>query len=229
MCGRYAQTKGRKKLEALFAAVAFAQDLDFSPGYNIAPTQNALVVVSENGRVFKRMFWGLIPSWAKDETIASQLINARAETVAEKPSFRTALQRSRCLVVADSFYEWDQRTKPKQPMRFHLKSEEPFAFAGLCEHWTAPGGQERETFTIITTAANGLVSPYHDRMPVILTPDSFGQWLDETAAPTDLLRLLKPLPADQMTCYPVNVAVGRVANDSPACFEKLEPAQRSLF
>lgn len=228
MCNRYAQIKGRKQIEAHFDATFVPQDLALRPRYNIAPTQTALVVIRQNGRVAKEMKWGLVPSWATDETVGGKLTNARAETVLEKPSFKSAFHHRRCLVVADSFYEWT-KTVEKQPLRFLLKSEEPFAFAGLFEKWNSPDGAERETFTIITTEANEIVRPIHDRMPVILPREKYTGWLNPAERVEDLITLLRPYPAEEMKFYAVHPIVGKPSVDSPQCIEEYQREQRDLF
>ena len=189
------------------------------PRYNIAPTQEILAVRNDGGENRAEMMrWGLVPSWAKDPKIGNRMINARAETLAEKPSFRTAYQRRRCLIVADSFYEWKLEGKNRTPIRIMLESEEQFAFAGLWETWKRPDDSRLLSCTIVTTAANELVSEIHDRMPVILDPDVESVWLDpdmdDTAA---LSELLTPYPAELMTTYEVSRVVNSAANDVPEC------------
>lgn len=165
------------------------------------------------------MRWGLIPSWAKDTAIGNRMINARAETLAEKPSFRKAFEKRRCIVPADSFFEWRKTNgKTKIPVRFVLKSREPFAFAGLWETWRKPDGQELRSFTIITTAANDLLRPIHDRMPVILRQSDEGKWLDPSAADAaKLTLLLAQYPAEAMESYDVSTLVNSPRNDVPEC------------
>jgi len=203
----------------------------FEPRYNIAPTQDVLVVRErERGeREAAMLRWGLVPSWAKELQAGAPLINARAETVAEKPAFRTALRRRRCLIPADGFYEWQKASGAaargkKQPYYIHRRDERPFAFAGLWERWT--GGPEVESCTIVTTSANNTLSALHDRMPVILSEEDYALWLDpaveDAAAVTPLL-----VPAAEvvLVAEPVSTHVNRVANDDPQCIE----VQRALF
>ena len=166
MCGRYSLIADIGELQERFDFDG--TDLTLTPRYNIAPTQMALTVTSDSGRRGGYMRWGLIPSWAKSASVGRRMINARAETVAERPSFRTALQRRRCLVLADGFYEWQRKGSSKSPMRIVMASGEPFAFAGLWDAWRDPKGEIVRSCAIITTAANELLSPIHDRMPVIL-------------------------------------------------------------
>ena len=237
MCGRFTLTKEMREIAARFGVnyprgYAGTGTIDSpansidptkpSPGliprYNIAPTQSVIVVNDTGERQLVPMRWGLIPSWAKDESIGNRLINARAETLAEKPAFRAALKKRRCLIPADGFYEWQKQGKLKQPVRIVLKSREPFAFAGLWEHWTSPAGEEVLSCTIVTTEANGLLKEVHDRMPVILTPESEAIWLDTQIDDlTKLLALLKPYPSDLMEHYPVSRAVNSPANDTQDC------------
>lgn len=199
---------------------------NFPTHYNAAPTQS-LPVVKWNPETSERTLdllrWGLIPSWAKDAKIASSLINARAEGVAVKPSFRTAFAKRRCLVPADAFYEWRAGTKPKQPYAIRMKSGETFALAGLWENWKDGEGQWVRTYTIVTTAANELLAPLHDRMPVIVDPTDYGKWLGEVAAdPTELTALMKPYQAELMKVYRVGLAVSNVRNDEASLLKKVE-------
>jgi len=219
MCGRFTLTTDVGVVARRFGAPP-AQGGGTRPRYNIAPTQTVVTVTDDGARHLEQMRWGLIPAWAKDPSIGSKLINARAETLAEKPAFRAALKRRRCLIPADSFFEWpagpDGR---KRPIRVTLASGEPFAFAGLWAEWRppdAPNGEALRTCTIVTCAPNDLMARYHHRMPVILTPEAEGVWLDPRVEdPAVLLPLLAPYPADLMTAYAVSPAVNSPANDSP--------------
>jgi putative SOS response-associated peptidase YedK len=199
-----------------------------APRYNIAPTQTVITVTDDGARRIEQMRWGLIPRWAKDAKIGSSLINARAETLAEKPSFRNALRRNRCLIPADGFYEWTAGSggRRKRPLRVTLRSGEPFAFAGLWDEWTPPDGQPPlRTCTIVTTTPNELMAQYHHRMPVILTPETEAIWLDPEVADLDrLLALLVPYPAKEMTAYYVSDVVNSAANDVVQCVLPLEEA-----
>lgn len=214
------------------------------PRYNLAPTQDVPIITTINGeRIAEMVRWGLIPSWAKDETIASKLINARAETVLKKPSFKHAFQKRRCLVVANGFYEWKssvpaghisqtgQRGKRtssngiKQPMYVRLKSQEPFAMAGLWEEWKHPATQEYiKTCTIITTEPNDLIATLHHRMAVILSPEDEDVWLHDGISTQDLLRVLKPFPSEAMEAYPVSTRINTVSADDPNMIERVEIA-----
>ena len=220
MCGRYSLTAD---LEELAGRFEFDGDWDaFERRYNIAPTQEVLTVVGGEERRGGYMRWGLIPHWAKDPKIGSRMINARAETVAEKPSFRNALRRRRCLVLADGFYEWRRDGKTKTPMRIVMRSGEPFAFAGLWETWRDPEGTVIPSCTIITTTPNDLLEPIHNRMPVILPRDIEDLWLDESVDdPGALTSVLTPYPDDVMEFYEVSSLVNSVANDGPQVIERV--------
>ena len=218
MCGRYSLIADLGEL-----APRFESDgnwLNLKSSYNVAPTQEVLTVVGGESRRAGYMRWGLIPSWAKDPSIGSRMINARAETVAEKPAFRTALRRRRCLVLADGFYEWQRVGRAKRPMRVVMRSGEPFAFAGLWETWRDPEGKIVPSCTIITTEANDLLRPIQGRMPVILSRDDEDFWLDGGESdPTALADVLKPYPADAMEAYEVSSLVNSYVNDGPEVIE----------
>jgi putative SOS response-associated peptidase YedK len=202
MCGRYTLTVNIKTVAEMFGV---APDLETEPRYNIAPTQGVVSIMRNGSPHLALLQWGLIPSWAKDESIGSKMINARAETLAEKPSFKRLLRSKRCLIVADGFYEWKKEGGGKTPMYITLKDKEPFAFAGLWDVWHSPDGEQLRTCTIITTQPNAVVAPIHDRMPAMLPPDARDLWLD-TAIQDEhaLLPLLAPYPADLMTARPVS-------------------------
>ncbi len=191
-------------------------ELTHAPRYNIAPTQMALAVTNGSERRGSYMRWGLIPSWAKSASVGSRMINARAEMVAERPSFRTALQRRRCLVLADGFYEWKGKGSGKRPMRIVMASGEPFAFAGLWDAWRDPKGEVLRSCTIITTSANELLSPIHDRMPVILPRELESLWLDHDIRDYAALGgILTPYITDEMEAYEVSSLVNSPANNGP--------------
>jgi putative SOS response-associated peptidase YedK len=214
MCGRYTLASPDEIVAETFG---LDEVPTLRPRYNIAPTQKVAVVRREGSRRrLAELRWGLIPSWAKDPAIGNKLINARAETLAEKPAFRSAFRARRCLVVADGFYEWAKAAGRKQPWYFHLRDARPFGLAGLWERWPGEGGEPLETCTIITTAANELLAPVHDRMPVILEPGAFDAWLDPGSG-KGLVELLRPLPAEAMAAYPVSLLVNSPGNDTPAC------------
>lgn len=224
MCGRFTLTQSAASIAEAFQLSEIPQ---FAPGYNIAPTQPVPVIRANQTtaeREFDYLYWGLIPSWAKDPTMGARLINARSETVTEKPAFRTAFKRRRCLVVADGFYEWQRIGSKKQPYYFQLSDHQPFGFAGLWEHWQSAEGDEIESCTILTTAANDVVRPVHERMPVILSPKDYDFWLDASVQTSDrLLALLHPYPESQMQAYPVSSKVNSPRNDSPDCVAPIEP------
>jgi putative SOS response-associated peptidase YedK len=178
-----------------------------------------LAVREPDGREATFLKWGLVPRWAKDPAVGNRLINARAETVTEKPSFRDAFKRRRCLVPLDGFYEWSRRGDRKRPFYFHMRDGEPFAVAGLWEVWEGDGGP-LETCTLLTTGANELLAPYHDRMPVILRPEDYDRWLDaDISRPELLLPLLRPYSPEEMAAYPVGLLVNSPSNEDPRCVE----------
>ena len=220
MCGRFTLTTNLGAIAARFGVARFLEEV--GPRYNIAPTQTVIVVNDDGTRHLTRMQWGLIPSWAKDPAIGNRMINARAETVATKPAFRAALRKRRCLIPADGFFEWTPAGRRKQPVYITLKTREPFSFAGLWESWTSPEGEEIWSCTIITTEANELLKPIHDRMPVILAKDAEAVWLDPTIQdPERLLPLLKPYQAEEMEVYAVSTKVNSPTNDGPECIEPI--------
>lgn len=216
MCGRYSLTQTAPELATAFD---LAEPPAWTPRYNIAPTQILPTIIqTRTGQQFQQLRWGLIPGWAKDPVIGARLINARAETLAEKPSFRAAFKQRRCLVLADGFYEWKRTSGKKQPFYFQRQDRAPFAFAGLWEEW-----QQQETtirsFTIITTQANSLLQPVHDRMPVILTRQAYALWLEPSTPRERLQTLLVPLDPDLMNGYPVSSLVNSPANDQADCIK----------
>lgn len=220
MCGRYTETK---LVEIIRKRFRFRPPgFELVPRYNLAPTQEAPIVrLDGEDRVLELPTWGLVPLWDRDAASGAKRINARSETVATTPSFRDAFRERRCLVPADGFYEWRKRSGGKTPVRFVMRSREPFAFAGLFENGT---------FTILTTEANGLVAKVHDRMPVILLPESEDRWLDRTASPRELQSLLLPYPEEEMDAHDVSPRVSSPKNDDPSLIEThLLPLQRDLF
>jgi len=215
MCGRFSLIQSADIIARTFE---LSEVPEVTPRYNIAPTQQVATVRQNSRRQFQWMRWGLIPSWAKDLSIGNRLINARAETLTEKPSFRHAFQKNRCLIIADGFYEWQKVENRKQPYYFQIKEDKPFAFAGLWENWHSPQGEEITSCTIITTNANAIAQPIHNRMPVILPPESYNLWLDPTVTDTKILQsLLQPYPDDAMKVTVVNSIVNNPANDKPEC------------
>ena len=223
MCGRYSLKADISQLAMRFEFAA--ADVVHEPAYNIAPTQQVLTVTNDGERQAEYMRWGLIPFWAKDMKIGYRMINARGETVAEKPSFRTALRKRRCLILADGFYEWQKLGgKQKRPMRITLKSDEPFAFAGLWETWKDPEGELIKSCTIITTSANEYLSPIHDRMPVILPQEQESFWLNqEVEDPVALSSVIASYPDDGMDAFEVSTLVNNTRNKGP---EVMDPVAR---
>ncbi|MCI0440057.1 MAG: SOS response-associated peptidase [Chloroflexi bacterium] len=216
MCGRFTLITDPSALQARFDFDAAG--LALAPSYNVAPTHDVLTVTNDGDKnVGQLMRWGLIPSWAKDMSIGNRMINARAETVMERPSFRSAFRSRRCLVVADGFYEWQKVGPSKRPMRIAMKTGEPFAFAGLWERWKAPEGGPILSCTIITTNANELMSPIHERMPVILPREVESLWLDPEQDAGMLAELLVPYPdLDDLEAYEVSTLVNSPRNNEPA-------------
>ena len=214
MCGRYTLIADLGDLAQRFEFDG--TDFSYDPGYNIAPTESVLTVRKIDGREPAFARWGLIPFWAKDPKIGARMINARAETVAEKPAFRNALKRRRCLVLADGYYEWQKTPVGKRPYRIIMKSGEPFAMAGLWETWKDPQGNVVPSCTIITTSANDYLAPIHNRMPVILTRESERLWLDAGVEDMNCLSgILTPYPDDNIDAYEVSTMVNSTRNDGP--------------
>ena len=214
MCGRYTIYTDLTQLAERFGFDA--ADIDFLPSYNVAPTQSVLTVVRGEGSRAELMRWGLIPSWAKDMPKGNPVINARAETVAEKPSFRAALLRRRCLVIADGFYEWQKTPDGKRPMRIAMDDGRPFAFAGLWETWKSPDSGLVKSCTIITTSANERLESIHSRMPVILTPEAEELWLDSGIEDAEMAsQVLAPYPLQDLRAYEVSSLVNSPRNNAP--------------
>lgn len=222
MCGRYSLTSSIESLSNMFGTDWTSP---FKPRYNIAPTQQALVVrtsPSDNKLHIDHLKWGLIPSWAKDPSIGNHMINARSEKVDEKPSFKSALKHRRCIIPASGFYEWQAVGGKKHPSYFKLKDSEIMMFAGIWDHWKTPDGEVIETFSILTTSSNELIKPLHDRMPVILDPEYKDIWLDsQLSEPGQLKCLLLPLKSDLMEMYPVSDLVNSPRNDTSECIQPI--------
>lgn len=221
MCGRFTQRQPAARLKKGFSVEEVPE---VEARYNISPTQGILGVrQTPDGREMGLLKWGLIPSWAKDPSIGVKLINARSETVTEKPSFREAFKKRRCIIPADGFYEWQRTEGRKQPFFFHLRDDRPFGFAGLWDRWRNKEGGIIETCTILTTEANGILMPVHDRMPVILHPEDYELWLDEDVRESDLrLELLQPFPASEMSGYPVSASVNSPHSQGVELMQQLE-------
>ena len=228
MCGRFTLTTPAAEWAALFELDPVP---DFEPRYNIAPTQQVAAVRSSSraqheearseqdgaSREFAMLRWGLVPHWAKEPDLKGRtLINARSETVAERPSFRDSFRFRRCLIVADGFYEWQPAVPVKQPYWIHLDTEKTFAFAGLWDAWS-DGTETLESCTILTTAANEALRPIHDRMPVILGPESYDSWIAPETPSWDLERMLTPWPSESIRMHPVSTHVNHVGHDDPEC------------
>nr|BBH94233.1 DUF159 family protein [Thermogemmatispora argillosa] len=214
MCGRFTLITDLKTIAEIFGVPA---TLEAQPRYNIAPSQEVVAILHEGTRQMAWLRWGLIPSWAKEEAIGNRMINARAETLAEKPSFKRLLRSRRCLVVADGFYEWQQTNGSKRPMYITLRDGSPFAFAGLWDQWSASDGRTLRTCTIVTTEPNELLATIHDRMPVILPREACERWLDPALHETEaLLPLLRPYPAAEMQARPVSRLVNDPRNEGAA-------------
>jgi len=225
MCGRYTDTRRDKRLLVRMGLEHAAQaEIDFVPRYNVAPTQQASIVVNgQNGTELRRARWGLIPWWAKDEKIGNSLINARGDTLGSKAAFRDSFRKRRCLVIADGFYEWQKlgsgRVPLKQPVYIRLKGGVQFGFAGLWDRWKGV-----ESFSIVTVEPNELLAPIHDRMPMLLQEEDYAKWLDAETSVEELQSMLKPYPSKEMEHYPVRPLVNSAAIDSPECVKPL-PAE----
>lgn len=224
MCGRYRLSRRKQILEEHFDSVSGMED--WNPRYNIAPTQSVPVIrqnPKEPVRELSLFRWGLVPSWAKDPSVAARMINARSETAGTKPAFSEALKFRRCLVPADGFYEWRKTGKVKEPYCFEINDGQLFAFAGIWERWKDPSGKPLETCSILTTTPNAVTSAVHDRMPVILNPDNYDLWLDPGLKDAALLSyLLRPCDARLMRCYPVSSRVNSVINDDEECSRQVQ-------
>lgn len=221
MCGRYTLTIDASVLATLFELEPL---VELSPRYNIAPSQPVPIVRSggETRREWAWARWGLIPSWAKDTKIGNKMINARAETAADKPSFRSAFKSRRCLLPADGFFEWVKTPNGKQPHHIRFADRRAFAFGGLWERWTPPDGEVITSCTILTTRPNDVIAPLHDRMPVIIPPALFDDWIAAGPISADGAEaMLLPHPADGMEAVPVGTMVNKPGNDDPRCIERI--------
>ena len=228
MCGRFVQFSSLRTLEIHFPIDSIAGEVIAS--YNVAPTQEVLAIIHQNGRRLEKLRWGLVPPWSKDLAGASRLINARAETAAQKPSFRTAFKRRRCLIMADGFYEWEGKKGSKQPYFFTLPSRRPFAFGGLWETWKSNDAADDDpvykSCTILTTAASESVREVHHRMPVILQPEAYDDWLDPEIHDADrLAAVLQNHLVRKMQYYPVSKLVNRVQNNTA---ENITPRKEKI-
>jgi putative SOS response-associated peptidase YedK len=223
MCGRFLASKSPDEVRRWFKTANAVSN--FAPSYNVAPT-NSIPVVRFNPKTRERsldlLHWGLIPHRSKDKSVSHKLINARAEGIESKPSFRDAFASRRCIIPADGFYEWKRTGSGKQPYLIRMQGGGLFGFAGLWENWKDERGEWLRSATIITTEPNELCAPIHDRMPVILDPVDYGKWLgEEEVGQTALLELLRPAPADRMECFPIGAAIGNVKNNAPGLIQPL--------
>lgn len=221
MCGRFTLHHSKEQLEERFQVEQTA--VAFEPRYNIAPTQPVAVVLQHQKRTLEAFKWGLVPFWAKDAKIGSRMINARAETIAEKPAYRAALKQRRCLIPASGFYEWKKEGKEKRPTYIHFDDGRPLSMAGLWEEWTSPDDEVLHTCTIVTTEANDFMASIHHRMPVLFTAEQEEVWLDSSLDdPGKLAALLRPYSGSDMAAHPVSKQVNIPAYDAPDCIAPLE-------
>lgn len=219
MCGRFTLTSTP---QAVLDHFELNTELEFKPRYNIAPTQDVLVVrqLKEHEREIVALRWGLIPSWLKEDKISSKMINARVETAHERPAYRAAYKKRRCLIVADGFYEWQKKQDAKQPFYIYRKDHRPFAMAGLWEHWESDDGRQIESCTILTKDANKAVESIHVRMPVILQPIQYTDWLNpELQDPLQIKQIIKSIPASQISSHAISTKVNNPTHDKPDCVE----------
>jgi putative SOS response-associated peptidase YedK len=221
MCGRFEIHSAVEIIAEIFGIAD--RDLEYPPHYNIAPSQDILIVVNDGKRRLIKSRWGFVPSWSRDLDASYKMINARAETVASSKAFKSAFEKQRCLVVADGFYEWRREGTTRKPFYVRLKSHKPFGFAGLYNAWRSPDGELLTMSTIITTVANQLVMPIHERMPVIAPADKYDLWLDPRVQDSSVLPgLLNPYPSEEMELFPVTPKVNSFKFDSPESIEPLD-------
>jgi putative SOS response-associated peptidase YedK len=224
MCGRYSLNKSKIQIEERFQAEMLP---DFNPRYNIAPTQLVPVITSQSPKGFSFFYWGITPDFGQNKPVAQKLINARAETVKEKISFKNSFEKRRCLIPADGFFEWKKLgKKTKIPYRFTLKDDELFAFAGIWEEYETVNGESQHTFLILTTTPNNLVEDVHDRMPVILNRNMEKKWLDSYTSEAELLEMMNPYSSEQMISYTVSPLVNSVQNDAPSVIRRTSPTDQ---
>jgi Uncharacterized conserved protein len=221
MCGRYSLSKSKIELEERFQAEMLS---DFKPRYNIAPTQLVPVVTSQSPKGFSFFYWGITPEFGRNKPVSQKLINAKAESVHQKITFKSSFKQRRCIIPADGFYEWKKLGKKTSiPHRFTLREGGLFSFAGIWDEYETVDGENQHTFLILTTEPNELVSEVHDRMPVVLTQETEKKWLNNYSSEEELLEILKPFSANEMLSYPVSTLVNSVKNDSPALIRKTDP------
>ncbi len=227
MCGRFVLTADSNTIQQAFNLDSVPAAMQ--PRYNIAPTQPVAVITNEAPKTLTFYKWGLVPSWSKDATAGARMINARSESAAEKPSFRAAFRRRRCIIPSDGYYEWPEQDSTKTPIYFHREGRALFGMAGLWEIWQQPDGGELRTCSILTTDANGFAQQFHHRMPVILSPDDYNLWLSPKEEPLAVLQaLMKPYPGDEFRAYPVSKAVNKPVNDYASLLEPVQPMQPLL-
>ena len=226
MCGRYRMTRADKLAQQFDVSEEEFQEMGFSPRYNVAPGQIVAAVrqdAEKPVRHFAKLKWGLVPFWAKDPHIGFKMINARSETIIEKPAYREPFKHRRCLIAADGFYEWKKEGKTKQPFSFGMKDDSIFAMAAIWERWKDPKGEVLETCSILTTSPNALLEDVHDRMPVIVRPEDYDLWLDPgLKKPEALMDIFKPFDAKLMRRYAVSTRVNAVKYDDPECAASIE-------
>ena len=216
MCGRFSLNCNTSDIVKEFNVDKALVEVE--PSYNIAPSQMVVAIINDGSNCLVQFKWGLIPLWAKDQAIGNKMINARGETLSEKPSFKNALKKRRCLIIADGFYEWKKEGKQKIPFYIRLKTKRLFGFAGLFDKWISPGGEEIKSCAIVTTQSNKLLKPIHDRMPVIIPKDKEGLWLDPAIQDIkQTLSFLNSYSSDEMEYYEVSKTVNSPANNSPEC------------
>ncbi|WP_289030908.1 SOS response-associated peptidase [uncultured Algoriphagus sp.] len=221
MCGRYSLSKSKIELEERFQAEMLT---DFKPRYNIAPTQLVPVITSQSPKGFSFFYWGITPEFGRNKPVSQKLINAKAESVHQKITFKSSFKQRRCIIPADGFYEWKKLGKKTSiPHRFTLREGGLFSFAGIWDEYETVDGENQHTFLILTTEPNELVSEVHDRMPVVLTQETEKKWLNNYSSEEELLEILKPFSANEMLSYPVSTLVNSVKNDSPALIRKTDP------
>lgn len=232
MCGRSSLTRTEKELEKRFEAEFYSEDLERYnplPNFNVAPTQMHPVITNQDQNHLQFFKWGLVPFWAKDMKIGSRMINARIETIMEKPAYKGAVQKRRCIVPYDGFYEWKRKGSVKIPYRITLLDHAIFCIAGIWEQWKSPTGDKMHTFSLLTGPPNEKMAEVHNRMPVILTPEEEKLWLDDSISAASLVESLKPLPEDMLHIYPVSTRVNNVRNNDAQLIEKIEETKDSLF
>lgn len=224
MCGRSSLTKTEKELEERFNSTFYSEDLERYnplPNFNVAPSHHHPVITNMDPNHFMPLRWGLIPFWAKDERIAYKMINARLETITEKPAYRNAVEKRRCIIPFDGFYEWKRDGKQKIPYRICTTNTEIFSVAGIWEQWKSPSGEDVFSFSVITRSPNEMMEKIHDRMPAILLPEQERLWINNELNTDEALSLLEPYPSEFMEAYQVSTRVGNVRNNDPELIQAI--------